>query len=454
MEERMQHSSSIQIACILNNPQDTYWALCGQGLQDQAAADEVALTIRPVGTFAAAQSAVEECLRQPRFDAVIIAGTDCDLTEYTAINGAPHTPVIVCSGELLGARPVCDLIPDLHRAAALAATYLAEQLAGQGQIVHLQGFPNQKFTTPRAQALAAVVAEHPGITIAFEATCNYKRAAAAAAMQAALAAHPDIRGVFAHSDGMALGAIEALDAAGRHDVAVVGIDAIPEALTAIQNRRMRATVDAAPYLLGRTAIGHALRIVQGHATPAAVLTDVRLISADNLLDAAMEMVRVFPNVLRDLVAGNQAQRQLQDEIIATQRRLIQDLSTPIMPVSDSVLVVPLIGAIDSARAAQITESLLATVSRDQTEVLIIDITGVPVVDTRVVNHILQTANAARLLGTRVLLVGIGPEVAQTIVQLGIDLSSIVTRSTLQAGLEYANAIRRGAPRSGRASGIP
>src|SRR5436853_217553 len=112
MEAHMQHSHSIQIACILNNPQDTYWALCGQGLQDQAAADDVALTIRPADTFAAAQSTAEECLRQRRFDAIIIAGTDCNLAEYAARNGAPRTPIIVCSGELLGARPACDLIPD------------------------------------------------------------------------------------------------------------------------------------------------------------------------------------------------------------------------------------------------------------------------------------------------------------------------------------------------------
>jgi anti-anti-sigma factor len=440
----MQRQEHPRIVCILNNPQNTYWALCGQGLTDGAAEQGAALTIRPIHSFAAAQAAMEELLRQGRDDAIILAGTDCNLTEYVAMNGAPRTPLIVCSGELRGARPACDLIPDLHQAATLVAAHLVNELGGAGKIAHLQGFPNPRFTLPRAEALAAVVAAHPGTSVVFDAVCNYDRAHAVAAMREALAAHPDIQGVFAHSDMMALGAREVLDAAGRDDVLVVGIDAVPEALTAIEQGRMSATVDAAPYLLGRTAIGHALSAVRGQPTPAEVKTEVRLITPDSLLGAAMEMVRVFPNVLRDLVEGNDAQRQLQDEIIATQRRLIRDLSTPIMPVSDSVLVVPLIGAIDSARAAQITESLLAVVSREQTQVLIVDITGVPVVDTGVVNHILQTASAARLLGTRVVLVGIGPEVAQTIVQLGIDLSSIVTRSTLQDGLQYANALGRGA----------
>ena len=161
---------------------------------------------------------------------------------------------------------------------------------------------------------------------------------------------------------MALAAREVLDAAGQTNVVVVGIDAIPEALTAIQTGRMGATVDAAPYLLRRHGITHALRIVQGLATPDEVLTDVRLITANNLLDAAMEMVRAFPNVLRDLVEGNQAQQQLQDAIIATQRGLIQELSTPIIPVSKLVLIVPLIGSIDTLRTAQITAALLEAVS--------------------------------------------------------------------------------------------
>jgi anti-anti-sigma factor len=149
-----------------------------------------------------------------------------------------------------------------------------------------------------------------------------------------------------------------------------------------------------------------------------------------------------PSVLRDLVDGNQAQRRLQEEIIATQRRLINELSTPIIPVSDSVLVVPLIGTIDSLRAAQVTQSLLEAVGQQNAQVLIVDITGVSVVDTNVLHHLLQTARAVRLLGATVLLVGIAPEVAQTIVQLGVDLSSIVTRSTLQAGLENAATLLR------------
>jgi anti-anti-sigma regulatory factor len=146
---------------------------------------------------------------------------------------------------------------------------------------------------------------------------------------------------------------------------------------------------------------HAFELAQKRTAPAVVRTDVQLITADTLFDAMFETVQVFPNVLRDQEESYKAQRQLQKEIIATQQSLIRELSTPIIPVSDSILVVPLIGAIDSARASQITASVLETVSQYAAQVLILDITGVSVVDTSVVNHLLQTARAARLLGATV-----------------------------------------------------
>ncbi len=132
----------------------------------------------------------------------------------------------------------------------------------------------------------------------------------------------------------------------------------------------------------------------------------------------------------------QIQRQSQ-EIIDAQRQALRELSTPIVPISDEIIAMPLTGSIDTARAQQIMEALLTAISHYQAEVVIIDITGVPVVDTGVANHLLQTAQAARLLGARVVLTGIAPEVAQTIVSLGVDLSSIVTRGDLQSGIEYA-----------------
>lgn len=130
------------------------------------------------------------------------------------------------------------------------------------------------------------------------------------------------------------------------------------------------------------------------------------------------------------------------EASATQERLreaIQELSNPIIPLYNGVLVVPLVGRVDSARAQALTEALLEAIAREQAELVLLDITGVAVVDTSVANHLMQTARAASLLGSQVVLVGISAEVAQTLVQLGLDLGRLVTLSNLQSGIEYALA---------------
>lgn len=131
-----------------------------------------------------------------------------------------------------------------------------------------------------------------------------------------------------------------------------------------------------------------------------------------------------------------------EQDLETQGRLIQELSTPIVPIHEGVMVLPLVGAVDSRRATQVMESVLEKIVENQAEVLILDITGVPIVDTGVANHLIQMARAVTLLGAQVVLVGIGAEIAQTIVQLGVDLHGVTTLANLQVGISYALA-RRG-----------
>lgn len=128
---------------------------------------------------------------------------------------------------------------------------------------------------------------------------------------------------------------------------------------------------------------------------------------------------------------------LQEQVIEAQQAALREIGTPIVPISDGVVAMPLIGAIDSRRAEQIIETLLEGVSASRAAIAIIDITGVQVVDTQVANALLRAAQAVRLLGTEVLLTGIRPEVAQTLVGLGLDLSGIITLASLQSGIAYA-----------------
>jgi rsbT co-antagonist protein RsbR len=150
----------------------------------------------------------------------------------------------------------------------------------------------------------------------------------------------------------------------------------------------------------------------------------------------------FSAVVRDISEqkhGEEALRQaiLQEEVIRAQAATLAELSTPLIPISDDVMVMPLIGSVDSRRAQQVLESLLSGVAERRARVAILDITGVTVVDTQVANGIVRAAQAVKLLGAQVILTGIRPEVAQTLVGLGVDLSGIVTRGSLQSGIALA-----------------
>jgi anti-anti-sigma regulatory factor/transcriptional regulator with GAF, ATPase, and Fis domain len=146
-------------------------------------------------------------------------------------------------------------------------------------------------------------------------------------------------------------------------------------------------------------------------------------------------------ILRVRMSG-ELERQLSalEEAYARQARLLETvraLSTPVIPVHDGILVLPLVGMIDTPRSAQVMESLLGAIQRDRASFVIIDVTGVPAVDTAVADHLLRSARATALLGARCVLVGVSPAVAQTLVALGVDLGALETRSNLQAGISYA-----------------
>ncbi len=135
----------------------------------------------------------------------------------------------------------------------------------------------------------------------------------------------------------------------------------------------------------------------------------------------------------------QARLELQQSIIEAQQASLRELSTPLVPIAEGVVAMPLVGAINAQRAQQIIETLLEGISERQAETAILDITGVKVVDTQVAQALLRAAQAAQLLGAQVIITGIGAEVAQSLVQLGADLSRIVTRNNLQSGIAYAMA---------------
>jgi rsbT co-antagonist protein RsbR len=126
-----------------------------------------------------------------------------------------------------------------------------------------------------------------------------------------------------------------------------------------------------------------------------------------------------------------------EEVILRQTDEIAEISTPVIRVWEGILALPIIGTLDSARTQVVMESLLSQVVETGSEITILDISGVPAVDSLVAQHLIKTVSATRLMGAECIISGIRPEIAQTIVHLGIDLSGIITKATLASALKYA-----------------
>jgi rsbT co-antagonist protein RsbR len=125
------------------------------------------------------------------------------------------------------------------------------------------------------------------------------------------------------------------------------------------------------------------------------------------------------------------------DLIDQQRQTISELQTPVIQVWQGILALPIVGSLDTARTAEMNETLLQRIVDTGSEIVIVDITAVPVVDTAVAKHLLETISAARLLGAEVFLVGLSTRTAITLVHLGVDLGGVITRTTMAKGLELA-----------------
>jgi anti-anti-sigma regulatory factor len=159
-----------------------------------------------------------------------------------------------------------------------------------------------------------------------------------------------------------------------------------------------------------------------------------------LISPAVENRRLLARAQQALIEREQAEAErerLQQEVIEAQKRALQELSTPIIPVMERIIVMPLIGSIDTLRAKDIMRVLLAGIRQHRAKVVILDVTGVPVVDSGVANHLNKTIQAARLKGAQTIVTGLSDAVAEAIVDLGIDWSGVETRADLQTGLMVA-----------------
>ncbi len=156
------------------------------------------------------------------------------------------------------------------------------------------------------------------------------------------------------------------------------------------------------------------------------------------LTSALDVYEPVANKILSIVA--MAFIEEREKVMRQQQEAIRELSTPVLQVREGLLILPIIGILDSQRARQLTEQLLHGIRNNRAKVVVMDITGVPNVDSKVANHLVQTVDAARLLGAMVIVTGVSPEIAQTLVTIGVDLTKMNPVGDLQGGIDRADRL--------------
>ncbi len=157
-----------------------------------------------------------------------------------------------------------------------------------------------------------------------------------------------------------------------------------------------------------------------------------------LLDHVLDAYEPAANRIANTVAVSFVEER--ERVIRQQQDAIRELSTPVLPVRERLLILPIIGVLDRERARQLTVQLLGGIRTHRAKVVVVDITGVADVDESVANHLVRTVDASRLMGASVIITGLSPEIAQTLVTIGVDLSKMNTIGDLQGGLEEAERL--------------
>jgi len=157
-----------------------------------------------------------------------------------------------------------------------------------------------------------------------------------------------------------------------------------------------------------------------------------------LLNQVLDAYEPAANRIANTVAVSFVQER--ERVIREQQEAIRELSTPVLQVRERLLILPIIGVIDSQRARQLTEQLLRGIRNNRAKVVVVDITGVPTIDSTVANHLVQTVEASRLMGASVIITGLSSEIAQTLVTIGVDLSKMNAVGDLQGGIEEAERL--------------
>jgi ribose transport system substrate-binding protein len=237
----------------LNNP---FFVDLANGAEDKANELGVELLVVDARDDPAKQLNDIEDLILQRVDMILVNPTDSDAI-VSAIEEANDAkiPVITVDRSANGGKVLLHIASDNVAGGRMAGSFIAEQLGGKGKVIELVGVPGTSSARERGQGFNEEISKYPGIEVVARQTANYNRAEGLTVMENLLQAYPDVDAVFAHNDEMALGALEAIKAAGKlQDIIVVGFDATPDALASVESGELSATIAQQPYTMGELAV--------------------------------------------------------------------------------------------------------------------------------------------------------------------------------------------------------
>ncbi|PNS02485.1 D-ribose transporter subunit RbsB [Petrotoga miotherma DSM 10691] len=237
----------------LNNP---FFVDLANGAEDKANELGIELLVVDARDDPAKQLNDIEDLILQRVDMILVNPTDSDAI-VAAIEEANDAkiPVITVDRSANGGKVLVHIASDNIAGGRMAGSFIAEQLGGKGKVIELVGVPGTSSARERGQGFNEEISKYPGIEVVARQTANYNRAEGLTVMENLLQAYPDVDAVFAHNDEMALGALEAIKAAGKlQDIIVVGFDATPDALASVEKGELSATIAQQPYRMGELAV--------------------------------------------------------------------------------------------------------------------------------------------------------------------------------------------------------
>jgi len=265
----------------LNNP---FFVAVKEGAEAQAKAAGIDLILTDAQNNPAQQISDIENLIQQKPDVLIIDPTDSDaVVEGIKKANDAKIPVFTIDRQANGGSVLTHIGFDAIKSGNIAAEALAQAIGNKGKVVEIQGIMGTNVAQDRSKGFNEAISKHPDIKVVARQTANFDRGQALNVMENILQANPDIDGVYAANDEMAMGVLAALEAAGKAGkVKLIGCDAIDPALAAIKSGKMAGTIAEPPYFLGKTAIQTAEKIAKGEKVEPKVILDSTLVTKDNV----------------------------------------------------------------------------------------------------------------------------------------------------------------------------